>query len=121
MRPFPGRKLDLQRHGRWEMTMTKGKTWLALLLAGLVVTGAVLAASQAPVQRKADDTPEQKKPAPEQVRLDRHGDPLPPGAVARLGTLRFRAPDEANALAFAPDGKTIAVSSHRSLFLFAAD
>src|SRR5262249_37652263 len=51
-------------------------------------------------------------------RLDAHGDPLPPGAIARLGTLRFRAPVEVNALAFAPDGKTIAVSSGNCLFLF---
>ncbi len=113
--------------------MTKGKTWLALLLASVVVTGAALAVGQAPAERgteepsnfvqgKADGAPEQKKPAaPAQVHLDRYGDPLPPGAVARLGTVRFRAPDEADALAFAADGKTIAVSSRGGLFLFEAD
>jgi RNA polymerase sigma factor (sigma-70 family) len=70
-----------------------------------------LAVSQEPPKND-----EQKK-----ERVDRHGDPLPPGAIARLGTVRFRAPDEADALAFAPDAKTVAVSSRAGLFLFAAD
>jgi WD40 repeat protein len=37
---------------------------------------------------------------------DQYGDPLPPGAVARMGSGRLRHP--ANAVAFAPDGKTFA-------------
>lgn len=81
---------------------TKGKTWLAVFLASVAVTGVAPA-------------------GPEQLELDRYGDPLPPGAIARLGTVRFRASDEANAMALAPDGKTIAVSSRGGLFLFAAD
>ena len=113
--------------------MTKSKTWLALLLSSVAVAGAALAATQAPaehgtekpsgvVQGKADDTRGPEKPAvPLQVHLDRHGDPLPPGAIARLGTVRFRVSDEADALALAPDGKTIAVGSYGSLFLFADD
>jgi WD40 repeat protein len=60
----------------------------------------------------SEPVPEGKPPGPEKrpEKTDRYGDPLPPGAVARLGTIRFRHPAEIWALALSPDGKIIATA-----------
>jgi WD40 repeat protein len=44
-------------------------------------------------------------------RLDVNGDPLPDGAVARLGTRRFQPPGRVGAIALSPDGTTVAATS----------
>src|SRR5262249_22393999 len=51
-------------------------------------------------------------PGQRQVRLDRLGDPLPPGAIMRLGTARLRQPVWVTAIAFTADGKQLVSASN---------
>lgn len=48
---------------------------------------------------------------PTAKRVDDHGDPLPPRALLRLGTTRFRHQDWLKAAVFSPDGKILAAAS----------
>jgi RNA polymerase sigma factor (sigma-70 family) len=41
------------------------------------------------------------------AKVDRHGDPLPPGALARLGTIRWRHGAIASFVTYTPDGKQL--------------
>ncbi len=52
------------------------------------------------------------EPSNKRVKMDSYGDPLPPLARLRIGTTRFRHGAEITAIAFAPDGRSIASASH---------
>src|SRR5262249_44298762 len=72
---------------------------LAVLLlggAGLLVGRAALLTAPEPAPPGRDD---------KQAAVDRYGDPLPPGAVVRLGTVRYR--HATLGLTFLADGKTL--------------
>jgi WD40 repeat protein len=54
---------------------------------------------------------------PPAVRSDVNGDPMPAGAIARLGTLRYRSFGR-NKVALSPDGKRVACGGHESIRIF---
>jgi RNA polymerase sigma factor (sigma-70 family) len=77
------------------------------LIAGMAVLGS------GPTAPPPADRPGEEEPAAP-VRLDLHGDPLPAGAIAWIGTLRFNHGDGMAALQFSKDGKRI-LSSGRGI------
>jgi WD40 repeat protein len=68
--------------------------WMALSACPTLAAGA------------ADALPPPSSDRP-QPGTDLYGDPLPPGAVARLGTIRFRRQDSIQNVGFLPDGRTL--------------
>jgi RNA polymerase sigma factor (sigma-70 family) len=120
-----GRVLALA-HGAMHGTFSgRVRATLALLLIlGAGVLGASLLpqtppASERPGQtRKAVENPGQKSgSSPVRPGTDLHGDPLPAGAIARLGTERLRHHHSTAdlATAFSPDGKTVVTGGDGTL------
>lgn len=80
--------------------MLRPGCWVLLLVAGAIAPG----------------TSQEAKP-----RTDRRGDPLPAGAIARLGSARLRHAGAIGSLAFAPDGKWLATGGYdEALYLWNA-
>lgn len=80
--------------------------WLARTYLAIILTAALAAAC-------AGD-----EATPAAMRRDRHGDPLPAGAVTRLGTTRWRANGEVYQVCPAPDGKRLILAGNHMLSLW---
>jgi WD40 repeat protein len=81
------------------MVARAGRAAVTSLLAVAVANGTALAAE------------ESKGAPPPAANVDPFGDPLPDGAIARVGTIRLRANDSINVVAFSPDGRHVAYGS----------
>ncbi len=77
----------------------------ALVTIGVVAGGMALRSPSEP--RPSGSGDENRSPTVAAPKEDAHGDPLPDGAIARLGTVRFNHGDGLHALFFSADGKTI--------------
>jgi RNA polymerase sigma factor (sigma-70 family) len=91
---------------------TRARLAAALLLVLALAGGAGVLMQRPPAGAEAPRDNPESRPAdnrPARARTDRHGDPLPDDALLRLGTLRWRHGGRIMAVAFSPDGKTLAV------------
>ncbi len=89
--------MDFMRLAR--LRPTAAALGLAIILA--VITGTLI----------AFERPDDQEPPARQVGMDLFGDPLPHGAVARLGTTRLRHGGLSPALVFANEGKVLISSN----------
>jgi WD40 repeat protein len=111
----PARVAMLTRAGLQTLT---GKMKLALIgLAALLMAGTGGAIFQVLTANPDAAGPVVQAPPPkqeeaEQARTDAVGDLLPPGAMVRLGTVRFRHGFGIQSVAFSPDGKKVAAGGN---------
>jgi RNA polymerase sigma factor (sigma-70 family) len=89
------------------------KTVAVVVAAAGLVVGLGLGSGQPPGSPPSPANPQPPTPVPV-LKKDLHGDPLPPGAVLRLGTTRLRHAG-LSALAFAADGKLISFGEDYSV------
>ncbi|MBA4065108.1 MAG: hypothetical protein C0501_15620 [Isosphaera sp.] len=87
------------------------KAVTALVLVGGAAAGGVVAFRTGPPPKPEADPPGT-------VRIDGPEEPFPPGAVARFGTTRFRAPFPITGAALSPDGTRLAVGGSAEVAVY---
>src|SRR5262249_35927622 len=85
---------------------------MTLVALGNLAFGIGAIAFTADRPESAEPEPARKTPAPTVAGIDAFGDPLPAGALARLGTLRFRCGMWPKLVAGSPDGSKIVTVGH---------
>lgn len=103
--------LALAETGLTSTVMTKAKLGLVVLLALVLAsgTGALVYPGRSEKQPEISKLPKPEMANP--ARTDLYGDPLPSGALARFGTQRWRHGHQVTAVAFSPNGATLASGS----------
>lgn len=103
--------------------------WLAagFLTLSLLVGSASLAArntlaegEETPRRQQQTQAKKTAEPEVDKLRTDLYGDPLPPQALLRLGTLRLRHGDAIRNLGFSPDGSTILSADSQGVHIWDA-
>ncbi len=92
------------------MALARLKLVLALA-AVLFAVGAAVMALPGPAPGPAAKAGPQPGPAAEGRAKDRYGDPLPPGALVRMGTVRLRHKEGGTCVAFTPDGRQLVTAA----------
>jgi RNA polymerase sigma factor (sigma-70 family) len=87
-------------------TWTKTRIAALLLMIASVFGGLATAVAHRPGQ-KTEQATQQRKATSDEPGADQYGDPLPQGAIARMGTIRLRHAGHAFAVAFLADGNTV--------------
>ncbi len=92
---------------------------LGALTAGAGWTAANFLPSEPPPNETIANAPPDTPTTEKTERTDLYGDPLPPRALVRIGTVRFRAANCIGQIAYSPDGKTLAARDvNGKIFLF---